>query len=126
MPALKRFSNQIAIITIILALATYFGGGFIEAVNINLLFAILLSMGVLYFANYYVLLKISKLRLVQFSNYFMILTTSKLFLFIIVISLVLYNYKKPAVPYIIYFMLIYLIYTTFEVFSIVQFLKNKN
>ena len=85
------------------------------------LFPFFISISIILFL---LIVKFSKVRPAQFIPRFMLLTVLKLILFAIVMILYVFKFRPDAVGFILNFFVFYFAYSTFEIISVVSFLKN--
>jgi hypothetical protein len=121
----QKFLIHLSIYTAAIASLTFGTSFLFQNIIQNYFYLILLFFFIFTFANHFVLLRISKMKMLKFSNNFMTLSTVKLLLFVIVITVVLLLYKKLAIPFIVYFLIQYMFFTIFEVVNITSYLRNE-
>jgi len=72
----------------------------------------------------FILIKISTLKMSSFINKFMIASTLKIFLNLICLIVYVLVQRQNAVPFLICFLVHYMLFTSYEVISILSFLKK--
>ncbi len=96
--------------------------GLINALHIGLLLLFMFGTSVLI---HVLTRKAISENATRFPSYFMGITGLKMFVYIIMIGVYVFIFKKAAIPVVITFMIAYIIYTVLEVFSALQELKKQ-
>ena len=97
---------------------------FLKNYYLNIFLVIFLYFIILTISVNVVLIKISKHKISSFVNKFMIASTLKMFLNLICLVVYVMIQRQNAVPFLICFLIHYMLFTTYEVVSILSFLKK--
>ena len=122
-----KFNKNTSVLTIILLVLGYILFNFVKPEEYNTaypyIFIFLLLQTI---AVHYILTTKTKNSTLGFNNIFMISTFSKFFINIIVIAVYIYFNTETAIKFAAFYLILYFIFTSFEIYSILKYLKQKN